>query len=114
FAVGRSSTFRVTATGTTEPNTPSLHDALPGLMFVDHGDGTATLGGTPAHLSGGTYPIVITASNGVAPDATLGLTLNVNEAPAINTPTTIPSTTVGSTSNIAATATSFPKPSSTE
>ena len=42
--------------------------ALPdGVTFVDNGDGTATLAGTPAAGTGGTYPITITATNGVGP-----------------------------------------------
>ena len=53
------------------------------MTFIDNGDGTATLAGTPAAGTGGTYPITITASNGVAPDATQTFTLTVDEAPAI-------------------------------
>ena len=42
--------------------------ALPtGVTFVDNGNGTATLAGTPAAGTGGTYPLTITAANGVAP-----------------------------------------------
>ena len=37
-----------------------------GVTFTDNGDGTATLAGTPATGSNGTYPLTITASNGVA------------------------------------------------
>ena len=52
--------------------------ALPaGVTFVDNGDGTATLAGTPAAGTGGTYPLTITAANGVTPDATQSFTLTV-------------------------------------
>ncbi len=48
--------------------------ALPGgVTFVDNGDGTATLAGTPAPGTDGTYPFTITAANGVLPDATAEL-----------------------------------------
>ena len=60
--------------------------ALPtGVTFVDNGDGTATLAGTPAAGTGGTYPLTITAANGVTPDATQSFTLTVAaaQAPAI-------------------------------
>ena len=68
--------------------TPALSEtgALPtGVTFVDNGDGTATLAGTPAAGTGGTYPLTITAANGVLPDATQSFTLTVAaaEAPAI-------------------------------
>ena len=53
------------------------------MTFVDNGDGTATLAGTPAAGSGGTYPFTITAHNATAPDATQPFTLTVNEAPSI-------------------------------
>ena len=39
-----------------------------GVSFVDNNDGTATLAGTPAVGTGGSYPLTITASNGIDPD----------------------------------------------
>ena len=53
------------------------------MTFVDNGDGTATLSGTPAPGSGGVYTITITAANGVSPNATQSFTLTVDEAPSI-------------------------------
>jgi len=42
--------------------------ALPsGITFTDNHDGTATLAGTPAAGTGATYPLTLTASNGVSP-----------------------------------------------
>ena len=38
-----------------------------GVTFVDNGNGTATLSGTPAAGTGGTYPLTFTAANGVTP-----------------------------------------------
>ena len=52
------------------------------MTFTDNGDGTATLSGTPAAGTGGTYPITITATNGVSPDATQTFTLTVDQAAA--------------------------------
>ena len=84
FTVGQAGTFKVTSTGV--PNaTLSETGALPsGVTLTDNKDGTATLSGAPAALTGGTYPFTITAKNGVSPDATQNFILTVNEACAIN------------------------------
>ena len=76
---GRAGNFTVTTSGVP---TPSLSEsgALPsGVSFTDNGDGTATLSGTPADGTGGTYPLTITASNGISPDASQTFTLTVQE-----------------------------------
>src|SRR6185437_4896933 len=54
-----------------------------GVTLVDNSDGTATLAGTPAVSSGGTYVITITADNGIAPAATQRFTLTVDQPPQI-------------------------------
>ena len=85
FTAGSAGTFTVTTTGTPAP-TLSESGTLPtGVTFTDNGNGTATLAGTPGAGTGGTYPITITASNGVAPNATQSFTLTVNEAPSVTT-----------------------------
>ncbi|HEX3840060.1 MAG TPA: putative Ig domain-containing protein [Acidimicrobiales bacterium] len=89
FTAGHAGTFTVT-TGSQLP-TAALTETgtLPnGVTFVDTGNSTATLGGTPAAGSGGTYALTLTANNGVSPDATQAFTLTVNEAPAITSPAT--------------------------
>lgn len=48
-----------------------------GVTFTNNGNGTATLAGTPTSGSAGTYPITITASNGVGSPATQGFSLMV-------------------------------------
>ncbi len=55
--VGAAFSFTVTTTGSP---TPALTEtgALPaGVTFTDNGNGTATIAGTPAAGSGGSYPI---------------------------------------------------------
>ncbi len=82
ITVGTHGTFTVTATG--EP-TPSLSESgtLPGgVTFTDNGNGTATLAGTPAAGTGGTYTFTITANNGVSPNATQDFTLTISPAAA--------------------------------
>ena len=54
-----------------------------GVTFVDNGNGTATLAGTPAAGTSGVYPLTIGASNGVSPDASQSFTLTVDAAPSI-------------------------------
>src|SRR5208282_4092509 len=112
FTVGTAGTFTVTATG--QP-TPSLTEtgALPaGVTFVDNGNGTATLAGTPGAGTGGTYPITIKATNAGA-TATQTFTLTVDQAPAI---TSAASTTftVGTAGTFTVTATGFPAPTFSE
>jgi len=80
FLVGKAGSFTVTTNGTP---TASINDGgatLPGgVTFVDNGNGTATLAGTPAGGSLGSYPMTLTAQNGFTPNATQGFTLYVNQ-----------------------------------
>lgn len=77
FTVGVSGTFNVNATG--EPAaTLSETGSLPsGVTFTPNSGGTATLSGAPATGTGGSYPITITAHNGIGTDATQSFTLTV-------------------------------------
>ena len=84
FTVGTSSSLTVRTTGTPVPGL-SETGALPaGVTFVDNGDGTGTLSGTPTAGSGGVYPLTITAANGATPSAVQTLTLTVDEAPSVS------------------------------
>ena len=77
FTVSVAGTFTVNTTGAPPPAI-SATGALPtGVTFLDNGDGTATLAGTPATGTAGTYPLAITAANGVNPAATQSFTLIV-------------------------------------
>ena len=83
FTTGISGTFTVATTGVPAPSL-SESGALPaGVSFTDKGDGTATLAGTPSGASGGVYPVTITASNGVPPNASQSFTLTVHQPPSI-------------------------------
>jgi hypothetical protein len=85
FAVGSAGTFTVTTTpGNPAATTITETGALPsGVSFADNGNGTATLAGTPAVGTGGSYSLTITASNGVLPNAAQAFTLTINELPTI-------------------------------
>src|SRR5438445_606207 len=103
FKVGTAGSFAVTATGVPAP-TFSETGALPsGVTLTSAG----VLSGTPAANTGGTYPITITASNGVLPNATQNFTLTVNQAPAITSANNT-TFTVGTAGAFTVTASGFP------
>jgi hypothetical protein len=107
FTVGTAGTFTVTTTGSPAP-TLSETGALPsGVTFVNNGNGTGVLSGTPAAGTGGVYPITVTASNGVGSNATQSFTLTVNQAPAI-TSVNSASFPVGTADTFTVTTTGFP------
>jgi hypothetical protein len=111
FAVGQAGTFTVTTTGIPSGASMVISESgsLPGgtVTFTDNHDGTATLAGTPNAGTGGTYPIIITANNGVAPQAQQNFTLTVNQAPAFtsNTSTTFAPGLAGQTFTVVTTGT---------
>ena len=81
FTVGQAGTFTVTTTGV-PTTTITRSGTLPsGITFTNNGNGTATLSGTPALGTQGTYPLTFTASNGISPNAVQNFTLNVILAP---------------------------------
>ena len=90
FTVGTAGTFTVT-TAHDFPAATALSEVgtLPaGVTFVDLGNGTARLSGTPAVGAGGSYPLIVTAANGVSPAANQSFTLTVDESVAITSPAT--------------------------
>jgi hypothetical protein len=77
---GQAGSIIITVTGVPPCTLSETGELPPGLTFTDNGNGTATLAGTPAPGSGGTYPITITATNSVSPAATQSFTLTVDQA----------------------------------
>ncbi len=108
FVVGTAGTFTFTTTGFPTPALTQTGTLPSGVTFVDTGNGTAKISGTPAANTGGTYNLVITASNGVNP-ATQDFTLTVNQAPAITSSASTTFTT-GTAGTFTVTATGFPAP----
>ena len=113
FRVGEPGAFTVTTTGTPTPAITAAGALPTGVGFVDNGNGTATLSGTPATGTGGTYPLTFTATNGVSPDATQSFVLTVIQAPAITTANSATFAT-GVAGSFTVTATGFPTPVLTE
>ena len=109
FSVGSNGSFTVTATGNPTP-TLSESGALPsGVTFTP---ATGVLGGTPAAGTAGTYPITITANNGVGSPAMQSFTLTVIQPPQAPAITSANNTAfaVGNNGSFTVTATGFPTP----
>jgi hypothetical protein len=80
FTEGSTGSFTITTAGTPPPSLAETGALPAGVTFTSNGNGTATLGGTPAYGSAGSYPITVTAANGGAADATSSFTLTVDPA----------------------------------
>jgi hypothetical protein len=110
--VGAALSFTVDATG--EP-APALTEtgALPGaITFTDNGNGTASLAGTAAAGTGGSYPITIKATSS-AGTVTQAFTLVNAQAPTITSPATAAFST-GIAGTYSVTTTGYPAPTVTE
>ena len=66
FEVGVFSSFTVTTSGFPNPAITETGTLPTGVTFVDNGDGTGTLSGTPSPDTVEVYPLTFTANNGVS------------------------------------------------
>jgi hypothetical protein len=119
FAVGASGTFTVTSSGFPAPAITNANfngctkSALPaGVTFTDNGNNTATLSGTPAAGTGGSYTLCINSSNGIGSPDTQKFTLIVTQAPAV-TSNNLATFVEGISSTFTVTTTGFPAPAIT-
>ncbi len=113
LVAGSAGNFAVTTTGVPAAAL-SESGALPsGVTFTDNGDGTASLGGTPAAGAGGVYALTITARNGVSPDASQAFTLTVNEAASFTNATSV-QFGLNTTNAFTVTAQGYPAPTLSE
>jgi hypothetical protein len=110
FTVGSNGTFPMTATGYPTPALSMVGSLPNNVTFVDNGNGTATISGTPATGTAGNYPITITAHNGIGVDATQVFTLTVNTGPAITLSPSNQTVTAGGSVSFTAAATGTPTP----
>ncbi len=115
FGTGEAGTFTVTTTGTPAPALTETGTLPSGVTFVDNGNGTATLAGTPGAGTTDSYPITITATNsgGTASQDFVLTVTTVDTEPAI---TSAPSDSfaAGSAGTFSVTSTGTPTPSLTE
>jgi uncharacterized delta-60 repeat protein len=112
FMVGTNGTFTITTTGYPTPTIRKTGELPSGVTFIDNGDSTATLAGTPAAGTAGDYVIEITASNGVSPNATQTFTLTVVPAPTAPAITSANNTTftIGKYGTFTITTSGYPTP----
>ena len=103
---GQAGQYQVTATGAPAPGFTEK-GALPAGL---HLSASGLLSGTPAPGTGGIYPTLLTASNGVAPDDTIYAEVVVEEAPAFTSPAST-TFTVGSPGSFQPRASGYPAPS---
>jgi hypothetical protein len=107
FTVGQNGSFTIHTTGFPIAEL-SETGALPaGVTFVDNHDGTATLSGTPAAATGGTYHLTLGAANGVQTAASQSFTLTINQSPAVTSAASA-TLTVGQSGSYTMTSTGFP------
>jgi len=104
FAVGSARTFTVTASGFPAPTFSNL-GALPAGVSLN--PTTGVLSGTPQTGTGGSYPLTISADNGVNPVASESFTLVVDEVPQISSPNST-NFTVGTNGTFQVTASGYP------
>jgi sugar lactone lactonase YvrE len=90
--VGQPVSFLVGATGFPVPVVTAT-GSLDGLTLTPHPDGTATLAGRP--LKAGTFPITVTASNGLLPAAVQRFTFTATLSPLSVSPAALPPAFVG-------------------
>lgn len=112
FTVGAAGAFTVAVDGSGEPVRLSRSGALPrGVGFVDNGDGTATLAGTPEPGTAGTYQLTMTADHGYGTPVDQAFTLAVGGIPpAVTTDPDHADVTAGDTVAFTASATGDPAP----
>jgi hypothetical protein len=112
FTVGTGGSFTVTTSGVPTPALSQTGPLPGGVTFTDNHNGTATLAGTPAAGTGGTYILTIKATSALG-TTSQAFTLTVNQAPAI---TSANSTTFthGQAGTFTVTATGFPTPTLSE
>ncbi len=112
FTVGTNGSFQVTATGFPAP-TFSETGGLPSNVTLSS---TGSLSGTPAAGTSGSYPITITAANGIGSGATQSFTLTVvagSQAPSITSANNT-TFTVGTNGSFQVVATGSPSPTFTQ
>jgi Putative Ig domain len=108
FTLNTAGAVAITTTGSPTPAITETGTLPAGLSFTDNGNGTALLSGTPTAT--GTTDIMITANNGISPNATQSFTIVVGQAPAF---TSADSTTftAGTEGSFTVTTSGYPAPS---
>ena len=99
----------MTTTGSPAPSITESGALPSGMTFKDNGNGTATISGTPASGSQGSYPVTLSATNSSGSTATLALAITVNAATAPTiTSSSVADFTLNSAGAVAVTTTGSP------
>jgi Ca2+-binding RTX toxin-like protein len=107
FSAGAMGMFVITTAGYPAVTSITQTGTLPtGVTFTDNHDGTATLTSPAGSGTPGSFMLNLTATNGIAPDATQTLNLNVNQSGSIASAPAA-TFTVGSTGTFTITTNSF-------
>ncbi|MDA8297346.1 MAG: putative Ig domain-containing protein [Actinomycetota bacterium] len=110
FTVGTPGTFTFTSVGGNPTPSFSLSGALPtGVSLSPSG----VLSGVPAAGTGGAYPLVVSASNGIGTPATQDFTLLVDEAPSLTNGNSV-TFTAGHAAQFNLAASGYPAPTYSE
>jgi alpha-tubulin suppressor-like RCC1 family protein len=111
FAAGQPGAFTLTATGNPQPSFALTGGTLPSWASLDAATGVVS--GTPTATIGSPFTFTLSATNGIAPDATQSFTLSVVPLPISPAITTQPVSfvvSVGSPVMLAVAATGVPPP----
>lgn len=110
FTVGSPGTFTFTSVGGNPAASFSLSGSLPSGVSLSP---SGILSGVPATGTGGAYPLVVSASNGVGAPATQDFTLLVDEAPSLTNGNAV-TVTAGHAAQFNLAATGYPAPTYSE
>jgi hypothetical protein len=111
FVLGAMGSVAITASGFPTPSITETGTLPAGLTFVDNGNGTALLSGTPTAT--GTATLTLTAANKVGSTATQSWSVMVGQAPAFTSAGSA-SASVGSPFSFTVTTSGYPAPWITE
>ena len=111
--VGSALTFKVTTSGFPAASVTESGSLPTGVTFKASANGSATIKGTPAAGTGGTYPLTIGASNGIGSASTQDFVLTVNQGP-VFTSAPFTTVTVGTSFDFQVSASGSPAPNITE
>ncbi len=81
FTIGVAGSFTVTTAAYPTPSITETGHLPTGLTFIDNGNGTGTLKGTPTVFVGGDFSISFTAKNGIGSGVTQAFTIILQQAP---------------------------------
>ncbi|HUZ35804.1 MAG TPA: putative Ig domain-containing protein [Streptosporangiaceae bacterium] len=108
--------FTITTTGAPTPSLTESGTLPAGITFSDKGDGTADISGIAVAGTAGSYPVTITADNGIGTPATQPFTLTVTtatSAPSVTSDTS-DTETFGAAFTFTVTTTGYPAPKLTK